>query len=109
MNFKNHILQVNIILSISIVFSLAVNFLRPNSITLLSKDLEQADSIDIDTDEPVLLTISIDQAKEFYEKNALFLDARDEVYFNKGHIKGALKNIFFMELIFNIESLQSKE
>ena len=96
MNFKNHILQVNIILSISIVFSLAVNFLRPNSITLLSKDLEQADTIDIDTDEPVLLTISIDQAKQFYEKNALFLDARDEVYFNKGHIKGALKNIFFI-------------
>ena len=109
MNFKNHILQVNIILSISIVFSLAVNFLRPNSIPLLSKDLEQAETIDIDSNEPTLLTISIDQAKEFYEKNALFLDARDETYFNKGHIKGALKNIFFMELIFNIESLQSKE
>ena len=109
MNFKNHILQVNTILSISIVFSLAVNFLRPNSIPLLSKDLEQAETIDIDSDEPTLLTISIDQAKEFYEKNALFLDARDEEYFNRGHIKGALKNIFFMELIFNIESLQSKE
>ena len=58
MNFKNHILQVNTILSISIVFSLAVNFLRPNSIPLLSKDLEQAETIDIDSDEPTLLTIS---------------------------------------------------
>ena len=109
MNFKNHIFQVNIILSISIVVSLIANIARPNSIPFLSKDLEQADTIDIDTDEPILLTISLDQAKEFYEKNALFLDARDEVYFNKGHIKGALKNIFFMELIFNIESIQSKE
>ena len=47
--------------------------------------------------------------KEFYEKNTLFLDARDEAYFNKGHIKGAIKNIFLMELLFNIESLQSKK
>ena len=109
MNFKNHIFQVNVILSRSIVVSLIANIARPNSIPFLSKDLEQADTIDIDTDEPILLTISLDQAKEFYEKNALFLDARDEVYFNKGHIKGALKNIFFMELIFNIESIQPKE
>ena len=109
MNFKNHIFQINVILSISIVVSLIANIARPNSIPFLSKDLEQAETIDIDTDEPILLTISLDQAKEFYEKNALFLDARDEVYFNKGHIKGALKNIFFMELIFNIESIQSKE
>ena len=109
MNFKNHIFQVNVILSISIVVSLIANIARPNSIPFLSKDLEQAETIDIDTDEPILLTISLDQAKEFYEKNALFLDARDEVYFNKGHIKGAIKNIFLMELLFNIESLQSKK
>ena len=72
MNFKNHILQVNIILSISIVFSLTVNLLRPNSIPLLSKDLEQAETIDIDSNEPTLLTISIDQAKNFMKKMPYF-------------------------------------
>ena len=50
MNFKNHIFQVNVILSISIVVSLIANIARPNSIPFLSKDLEQADTIDIDTD-----------------------------------------------------------
>lgn len=109
MNFKNHIFQVYVILVLSIVISLATNLIRPNSIPLLSKELEQAESINIETDDPVLLVISLDQAKEFYEKNTLFLDARDEAYFNKGHIKGAIKNIFLMELLFNIESLQSKK
>jgi len=108
MNFKNHIFQVYIILSLSIVISLATNLIRTDSIPLLSKTLEQADNIELDTDEPVLLTISLEQAKDFYEENILFLDARDEAYYNKGHIKGALKNIFFMELLFNIESRQSK-
>ena len=109
MNFKNHISQVYLILTISIITSLAVNILRPNSIPFLAKELEQVENIDFDSDEPLLLTISLDQAKEFYDRNTLFLDARDEVYFNKGHIRGAIKNAFFMELLFNIESMQSKE
>ena len=109
MNFKNHISQVYLILTISIIASLAVNILRPNSIPFLAKKLEQVDNIDFDSDDPLLLTISLDQAKEFYDRNTLFLDARDEVYFNKGHIRGAIKNVFFMELLFNIESMQSKE
>ena len=109
MNFKNHISQVYLILAISIITSLAVNILRPNSIPFLAKELEQVENIDFDSDEPLLLTISLDQAKEFYDRNTLFLDARDEAYFNKGHIRGAIKNAFFMELLFNIESMQSKE
>jgi len=109
MNFKNHISQVYLILSVSIITSLAVNILRPNSISFLAKELEQVENIDFDSDEPLLLTISLDQAKEFYDRNTLFLDARDEVYYNKGHIRGAIKNVFFMELLFNIETMQSKE
>lgn len=109
MNFKNHIFQVYVILSISIVISLTVNLLSSKPLPLLSKELEQVENIDFDTDEPILQIISLEQAREFYEKDILFLDARDEAYFNKGHIKGSLKNIFFMELLFNIESLQSKQ
>lgn len=109
MNFKNHIFQVYSIIILSVVISFSTNLIRPNSIPFLAKKLEQAESINFDSDEPLLLIISLDQAKEFYEKNTLFLDARDEVYYNKGHIKGAIKNIFFMELLFNIESMQSKQ
>jgi len=109
MNFKNHIFQVYVILFISIVISLTVNLLSSKPLPLLSKELEQAETIDFDTDKPILQIISLEQAREFYEKDILFLDARDEAYFNKGHIKGSLKNIFFMELLFNIESLQSKQ
>ena len=60
------------------------------------------------SNEPFLLTISLEQALDFYEKDVLFLDARDDGYYAQGHIKGAIKNIFFMELIFNIESIQPK-
>ena len=109
MNFKNHVSQVCAILIFSIVISLASNLLRPKSIPFLHKELGQAESISIDSDKPFLLTVSLDQAKEFYEKNTLFLDARDESYYNNGHIKGAIKNIFFMELVFNIEAIQSKQ
>ena len=65
MNFKNHISQVYLILTISIITSLAVNILRPNSIPFLAKELEQVENIDFDSDEPLLLTISLDQAKSF--------------------------------------------
>ena len=109
MNFKNHIFQVYLIIILSIVISFATNLIRPKSIPFLAEKLEQAENINLDSDEPLLLIISLDQAKEFYEKNTLFLDARDEAYYNKGHIKGAIKNIFFMELLYNIESIQSKQ
>ena len=82
MNFKNHIFQVYVILSISIVISLTVNLLSSKPLPLLSKELEQAETIDFDTDDPILQIISLEQAREFYEKDILFLDARDEAYFN---------------------------
>ena len=56
-----------------------------------------------------MLAISLDKAKDFFENGVLFIDARDEVYYNDGHIKNAMKNVFLMELIFNIEEKQTKE
>ena len=108
MNYNNHIVQSSILVAISIVVALASNTIRSKSIPLLAKEIEQATATDIVSDEPFLLTISLEQALDFYEKDVLFLDARDDGYYAQGHIKGAIKNIFFMELIFNIESIQSK-
>ena len=97
MNYNNHIVQSSVLVALSIVVALASNTIRSKSIPLLAKEIEQATATDMISDEPFLLTISLEQALDFYEKDVLFLDARDDGYYAQGHIKGAIKNIFFME------------
>jgi len=101
--------QVVFFVVISIFLSFSSNLVREDSIPLLAKKLEITEDIDIDSDESTLLAISLDKAKDFFENGVLFIDARDEVYYNDGHIKNAMKNVFLMELIFNIEEKQTKE
>ena len=101
--------QVVFFVVISIFLSFSSNLVRKDSIPLLAKKLEITEDIDIDSDESTLLAISLDKAKEFFENGVLFIDARDEVYYSDGHIKNAMKNVFLMELIFNIEEKQTKE
>ena len=101
--------QVVFFVIISILLSFSSNLVRKDSIPLLAKKLEITEDIDLDSDESTLIAISLDKAKEFFENGVLFIDARDEVYYNEGHIKNAMKNVFLMELIFNIEDKQTKE
>ena len=101
--------QVVFFVVISIFLSFSSNLVRKDSIPLLAKKLEITEDIDLDSDESSLLAISLDKAKDFFENGVLFIDARDEVYYNGGHIKNAMKNVFLMELIFNIEEKQTKE
>jgi len=108
MNYRNPIIQAGILVVISFFIGIVCNAASANSIPLLAKKIEQASELDLSSQDPVLLTISLEQAKSFFEEDILFLDARDEAYYEQGHIKGAMKNIFLMELIFNIESIQSK-
>lgn len=82
--------------------------LRKDSIPLFAKKLEEVKNIDSLSIESVLASISLKQAKSFFDKNILFIDARDDSYYNAGHIKGAIKNAFLMELVFNIEQQQEK-
>ena len=101
--------QVVFFVVISIFLSFSSNLVRKDSIPLLAKKLEITEDIDLDSYETTLLAISLDKAKDFFENGVLFIDARDEVYYNDGHIKNAMKNVFLMELIFNIEDKQTKE
>ena len=101
--------QVVFFVVISIFLSFSSNLVRKDSIPLLAKKLEITEDIDLDSYESTLLAISLDKAKDFFENGVLFIDARDEVYYNDGHIKNAMKNVFLMELIFNIEEKQTKE
>ena len=101
--------QVVFFVVISIFLSFSSNLVRKDSIPLLAKKLEITEDIDLDSDETTLIAISLDKAKDFFENGVLFIDARDEIYYNDGHIKNAMKNVFLMELIFNIEEKQTKE
>ena len=101
--------QVVFFVVISIFLSFSSNLVRKDSIPLLAKKLEITEDIDLESDEATLIAISLDKAKDFFENGVLFIDARDEVYYNDGHIKNAMKNVFLMELIFNIEEKQTKE
>ena len=101
--------QVVFFVVISIFLSFSSNLVRKDSIPFLAKKLEITEDIDLDSNESTLTAISLDKAKEFFENGVLFIDARDEVYYNDGHIKNAMKNVFLMELIFNIEEKQTKE
>ena len=108
MDINKPLHQVLIFIVLSSLIGLGSNFVRSDSIPWFALELAVAESIDTDTDEPILIAISLDQAKSFHDKGVLFLDARDEGYFESGHIKGAMKNAFLMELVFNIEQKQSK-
>ena len=101
--------QVVFFVVISIFLSFSSNLVRKDSIPFLAKKLEITEDIDLDSDETTLIAISLDKAKDFFENGVLFIDARDEVYYNDGHIKNAMKNVFLMELIFNIEEKQTKD
>ena len=101
--------QVVFFVVISIFLSFSSNLVRKDSIPFLAKKLEITGDIDFESDENTLVAISLDKAKDFFENGVLFIDARDEVYYNDGHIKNAMKNVFLMELIFNIEDKQTKE
>ena len=101
--------QVVFFVVISIFLSFSSNLVRKDSIPLLAKKLEITEDIDLESDETTLIAISLDKAKDFFENGVLFIDARDEVYYNDGHIKNAMKNVFLMELIFNLEEKQTKE
>ena len=55
------------------------------------------------------MAISLEQAHEFYNDKAIFIDARDLEYFNEGHIPGAWDSDIFSELIVRLDSLQGKD
>ncbi len=109
MYIKTPLGQMAILLIVSCIIGFGSNLVRSNSIPWIGEELAVAETVDLESNEPILTAISLAQAKSFYDDGILFLDARDEGYYNQGHIQGAMKNAFLMELIFNIESLQSKE
>ena len=110
MNFRTPIGQVAFLVLLSCIIGFGSNLVRADKIPWIAVELVTAESIDnnVETGESVLVAISLEQAKNLFEQDILFVDARDEKYYDAGHIQGALKNAFLMELIFNIEKQQNK-
>ena len=108
MNFRTPIGQVAFLVFLSCIIGFGGNL--GDKIPWITVELATAESTDknVETGDSVLVAISLDQAKNLFEQDILFVDARDNEYYDAGHIQGALKNAFLMELIFNIEERQNK-
>ena len=108
MNIRSPIGQATFLLLLSCIIGISSNLFSSNSIPWIAPELTIVEAIDTTSDEAVLVAISLEQAKTFFDDDILFVDARDDGYYEAGHIQGAMKNSFLMELSFNIEERQAK-
>ena len=110
MNIRTPIGQAAFLLLFSCIIGFGSNSIRGDAIPWIAAELEIADSIapETESNNPILLAISLKQAKNLFDGGTLFVDARDDAYYIAGLIQGALKNAFLMELIFSIEAIQEK-
>ena len=109
MNIRIPIVQAILLVVLSLLIGLGSNIISSKPIPWFAEELAVVDMVEINSDEPILAAISLEQAKVFFDEEVLFVDARDEGYYQAGHIKGAMKNIFLYELIFKIEEKQNKD
>jgi len=109
MDIRTPLGQSALLLLLSCIIGFGSNLVRTEkSIPWIAEKLAVVELVDTESDAPILAAISINQAKDFFDNGVLFIDARDEGYYEAGHIKGAMRNGFLMELVFNIEEKQSK-
>lgn len=108
MNTRVPIVQAILLVLISILIGIGSNIISSKPIPWFAVELAVVENVDTKSEDPILAAITLEQARDFFDESVLFVDARDEGYFKAGHIQGAMKNIFLMELIFNIEEKQSK-
>ena len=93
MSLNNLFIQVLIYLTVSIVISLCFNFVRKDSISLISKELLKVESVDQlskESAEPSIKQINLDIAKKLFFEDILFVDARAEEYYSEGHIPNSI-------------------
>jgi len=108
-SFTNSLHQALLISALALIIGLGSNLVRTEKIPWLAKKLETGTIDELtSSSEPVLIAISLEQAKSLFDKKVLFIDARDPEYYSQGHIAGAIPDAFLMELSFKIEEMQDK-
>ncbi|MCH7613835.1 MAG: rhodanese-like domain-containing protein [Candidatus Marinimicrobia bacterium] len=104
--FRVPLNQMAALILVSLVVGIITNSIRSDGISFFAKEIEVAEDINDVSGEPVAITLT--QAKELFDQGVIFIDARDDEYFADGHIKNAWNSGFFMELMFRLDSLQSR-
>ncbi len=87
MNFRTPIGQVAFLVFLSCIIGFGSNLIRADKIPWIAVELATTESIDK----------AVETGESVYEG-----------YYDAGHIQNALRNVFLMELIFNIEERQKK-
>ena len=85
--------QVFLYFILSIFISLSFNFIRKDTVSLISKELIKVESLDQlskAAEEPLIRQINLNIAKKLFFDNILFVDARAEEYYNEGHIPNSI-------------------
>ena len=95
MNFSSSLHQIYLYLTISFITSFVINFSRTNTLPIIADPLEKIENIEQINEKlanPIIREISIDIAKDLFDQNMLFVDARSEEYYLEGHIPKAVCN-----------------
>lgn len=98
---KTHIKQAIYIVTCSVVVGIVFNFLQPAGISIIAKQINGF-SGNYQIDEFVIEVIDLKIAKKFYYDDVLFVDARNDISFNEGHITGAISSTPYNEMVDNI-------
>jgi len=95
MNFSSSLQQIYLYLAISFTISFIVNESRIDTLKMIAEPLEKLENINEINNtisNPIIREITIDIAKNLFDQNMLFVDARSEEYFIAGHIPNAICN-----------------
>lgn len=77
--------QIPAIIALSVIFSFGFNAIRTKPLPFIG-DWSNEERLTTDSGEQLIISITEAQAS-FVQKNAVFIDARDHVQFEEGHIK----------------------
>ena len=98
---KNIFKQATYIIICSILIGMSFNYFRANGIPIIAKSINGF-SNNSQIDEFVYEIIDFEIAKKFFYDDVLFIDARDDISFLKGHIIGAISSIAYDDLVDDI-------
>ena len=106
MNLSNSLHQIYLYITVSIIFSISLNIFRSDPLSLIAQDIlivESIDELNNDLNQGII-EISLEIAKDLFDKDILFIDARAEEFYLKGHIPGAICNDDFDQLINDLDN-----
>ena len=81
MNFSSSLHQIYLYLTISFITSFVINLSRTDTLPIFAdqiKKIEEIGQINEKMSNPIIREISIDIAKDLFDQNMLFVDARSE-------------------------------